>query len=237
MYVCLYVICWQRRSIETKVWEKSVFFDIEFICTIEQSSNVPITMGVFVIYGIIISTFVNWSCGFFLSTNELPCDFEDSVNITDGMHLPDGSIRHNGIKYTKQHFDTVNYRLVSNANREKVDAHIRGCPCMVKRCLRLCCPLGSFVNMTELKRGSILQEILCYSHEAAKNFQSEVIDQNSHQSQMQILDKYFSYAELLKPTKFYKINKFQITNVMLNSTHFHVLMQKGNWNVIFYLYS
>lgn len=174
-------------------------------------------MGVFVIYGVIILTFVNWSSGFFLSTNELPCEFEDSVNITAGTRLPDGSIVHNGVKYTKQQFDTVNYRLVSNANRIKVDAHVRGCPCMVRPCLRLCCPLGSFVHMSELKRGTISQEIPCYSHEAAKNFQSEVLDPNSHQSQMQILDEYFSYAELLKPTKFYKLKNFQITNVMLIS--------------------
>lgn len=179
-------------------------------------------MGVFLIYGTIILTFVNWSDGFFLSTNELPCEFEDSINITDGSIQPDGSILNDGTKYTKQQIYTVNYRMDNNNKRIKANAHLRGCPCMVKPCLRLCCPLGSFVNMSELKRGTELQTIPCYRHEAAKNFQSEVFDSISHQSQVQILDEYFSYAVLFKPTKFYKLKDFQITSVMLISSYFLV---------------
>lgn len=176
-------------------------------------------MGVFLICGIVL-TFVNWSDGFFLSTNELPCEFEDSINITDGRVLSDGSILHNGIKYTKQQFDTVNYRLVNNGKLVKVPSHLRGCPCKVKTCLRLCCPLGSFVNMSELKRGTILQEIPCYHHVAAKNYQSEIFDKNTYQSEIKTLDQQFSYAVLLKPTKFYKLKNFQITNVMRISQAF-----------------
>lgn len=203
--------------------KRCVDSDIEFIYTIEQSSNVPITMGVFVIYGVIILTFVNWSDGFFLS--ELPCEFEDSVNITGGTRLSDGLIWHNGIVYSKQNYEKVHYRLTSNGNRVKVDAHVRGCPCMVKTCLRLCCPLGSFVNINELKLGKIQQKIPCYSHDAAKNFQREVFDQNSNQSHIQNLDKYFSYAEMLKATKFYKEKYFNITNVMLILIQFFMLMK------------
>lgn len=175
--------------------------------------NTITTMGVFLVFGIVL-TFVNWNNGFFLNTHELPCDFEDSINITDGIVLTDGSILHNGIKYTKQQSNTVNYRLVNNMKRIKVDAHVRGCPCNVKPCLRLCCPLGLFVNTGELKRGTILQEIPCYHHQAAKNYQSDVFDRNTHQSQLQILDQHFSYAVLMKPTKFYKLKNYQIMNVM-----------------------
>lgn len=170
-------------------------------------------MGVLLIYVIVLTFVMSWSDGFFLSTSELPCEFDDSVNITDGNVLPDGSILHNGIKYTKQQFDVVNYRFVNNVKRIKVDAHVRGCPCMVKPCIRLCCPLGSFVNGSGLKRGTILQEIPCYQHVAAKNYQSEVFDTNSQQSEMQTLDEHFSYAVLLTPTKFYKLKSFRITKV------------------------
>lgn len=198
-----------------------------------------ITMGVFLIYVIVLTFCVNWSDGFFLSTNELPCEFEDSINITDGQVLSGGSILHNGIEYTKQQYDTVNYRLVNNVKRIKVDAHLRGCPCNVQTCLRLCCPLGEFVNMSKLKRGTILQEIPCYHHESAKNYHSEVFDQNSHQSHVEILDKYFSYAVLLKPTKFYKLKNYQITNVMCiaalcaQSNEYHANEEDNNFFFFF----
>lgn len=184
-------------------------------------------MGVFMIYGVIMLTFVNWSDAFFLSTSELPCEYEDSINITAGTHLPNGSILHDGTTYKKQHFHTVNYRMENNNKRIKVDAYLRGCPCMVRPCLRLCCPLGSFVIMSELKRGTTLQEIPCYPHEAAKNFQSEVFDAESHQSQVQTLDKSFSFAVLLKPTKFYKLKNYQILNVIIISRLISVCVYSG----------
>lgn len=173
-------------------------------------------MGVFVIYGIIVLTFVNWSDGFFLSTNELPCAYEDSVEI-NGTHLPDGSILHDGTIYKKDQYYTVYYRMVNSQKRIRTDAYLRACPCMMnKPCLRLCCELGSFVNTSALKRGTIPQDIPCYQHEAAKNYQSEVFDRNSQQSQMQNLDNIFSYAVQLKPTKFYKLFKYEykISNVI-----------------------
>ena len=200
-----------------------------------KSRQTSITMGVFFIYGIIL-TFVNWSDGFFLSTNELPCEFQDSINITNGKVLPDGSILYNGIQYNKQQFDTVNYRLINNVKRVKVDAHLRGCPCNIKPCIRLCCPLGSFVNMSMLKRGTILQEIPCYQHELAKNYKSEVYDQITHQSQNQTLDQHFSYVVLSKPTKFYKLKNYQITNVKLTSFHRCVFKLKSI-RMIILLYS
>lgn len=140
-------------------------------------------MGVSLIYVIVLTFAMNFSDGFFLSTKELPCEFDDSINITDGNVLPDGSILHHGIKYAKGQFETVNYRFVNNAKRVKVDAHVRGCPCNVKPCIRLCCPLGSFVNVSELKRGTIQQEIPCYPHVAAENYRSEVYDTKTHHHQ------------------------------------------------------
>lgn len=85
----------------------------------------------------------------------LPCKFEDSINITGGTILSDTSILFDGIKYSKENFGT----FYSTVNRTKinVNASLRGCPCNIKPCLRLCCPLGSFVKTNQLKRGTILQ--------------------------------------------------------------------------------
>lgn len=145
--------------------------------------------------------------------HELPCEFADSINITGGTTLPNGSVLFDGIKYSKKNFDTF-YSTLNRTKLIAVNAHLRGCPCNIKPCLRLCCPLGSFVNSVELKRGTILQKIPCYRHEAAKNYQSEIFDQNTNQSEIQILDKHFSYVTLLTSRKFYKLKNYQITNVI-----------------------
>lgn len=147
-----------------------------------------------------------------IETGLLPCAFEDSINITGGTISPGNSVLFDGIKYSKENFGT----FYTTINRTNIigNSHLRGCPCNIKPCLRLCCPLGSFVNTNQLKRGSILQEIPCYHHEGAKNYHSEVFDQTTNQSEMQILDKYFSYVVLTAPKKFYKLKNYQITNVI-----------------------
>lgn len=145
----------------------------------------------------------------------LPCDFQDSINITGGTVTSDGSVVFDGVKYSKEHFGTF-YSMVNRTKLFTVNAHLRGCPCNIKPCLRLCCKLGSFVNTGEMKRGTISQQIPCYQHKAAKNYQSEVFDGNTNQSQIEILDEHFAYVVLLTPKKFYKLKNYQITNVTVN---------------------
>lgn len=146
-----------------------------------------------------------------------PCEYGDSINITGGTTLPDGSVLFDGIQYSKENFGTFQ-SIVNQTKLFAVNTHLRGCPCNIKPCLRLCCPLGSFVNTSELKRGTILQEIPCYHHEAAKNYQSEIFDQHTNQSEIQTLDEHFSYVvQPLTPKKFYKPRNYQITNVIISS--------------------
>lgn len=143
----------------------------------------------------------------------LPCKFEDSINITGGTILPDNSVLFDGIKYSSENFGTF-HSTVNRTSQINVVAHLRGCPCNIRPCLRLCCPLGTFVNTKQLQRGTIRQKIPCYHHEAAKNFQSEIFDQTTNQSHVQVLDEYFAYVVLQTPKKFYKLKIFRITNVI-----------------------
>lgn len=169
-------------------------------------------MGVLLIVGILL-TFVNWCNALYINNNNaLPCDFQDSVNITNGVLQTDGAIIFDGTKYPKEQYSNMDFILINGTTRATVDPHLRGCPCNVKPCIRLCCPLGSFVNMSSLKRGTILQQIPCYNHDAARHYESEILDQNN-QTKMLQLDEHFSYAVLLSPIKFYKLKIFQITNV------------------------
>ncbi|XP_035786269.1 G-protein coupled receptor Mth2-like isoform X1 [Anopheles albimanus] len=71
--------------------------------------------------------------------NSLPCDFIDSVNITDGVRLANGSINHNGIVYSPTYYREIDYDYEDFATRKYVPPYIRGCLCAVRICVRLCC--------------------------------------------------------------------------------------------------
>lgn len=176
-------------------------------------------MGVLLIIGILL-TFLNFSDAFYINNNNvLPCDFQDSINITNGHVQSDGAIVFDGTTYSKEQFATINYLQTYENKRINVEPHLRGCPCNVRPCIRLCCPLGSFVDLSRLKRGTILQQIPCYDNEAAKNYESEIINQNNHTKTIKLIEN-FSYVILQSPIKFYKIKNYRITNVMLFSFSF-----------------
>uniref|UniRef100_A0A182Q5Y6 G-protein coupled receptors family 2 profile 2 domain-containing protein n=1 Tax=Anopheles farauti TaxID=69004 RepID=A0A182Q5Y6_9DIPT len=73
------------------------------------------------------------------SVCSLPCDFIDSVNITDGERLPNGDIRHNGVIYNATYYRTIDYDYADFATKRNVPSYIRGCLCAVRVCVRLCC--------------------------------------------------------------------------------------------------
>ncbi|XP_055537390.1 G-protein coupled receptor Mth2-like isoform X2 [Wyeomyia smithii] len=76
---------------------------------------------------------------FFVRTeSELPCDFLDSVNITDGTKTSDGKIEHGGIVYEPQNYGMFDYGYDSSGQKV-VSNHIRGCICHVKSCFYMCC--------------------------------------------------------------------------------------------------
>ncbi|XP_055537391.1 G-protein coupled receptor Mth2-like isoform X3 [Wyeomyia smithii] len=90
---------------------------------------------IFFVLGLALST-QRW---FFVKTeSELPCDFSDSVNITDGTKTSDGKIEHEGIVYEPQSYGMFNYGY-DTTGQKVVSNHIRGCVCRVKSCFYMCC--------------------------------------------------------------------------------------------------
>lgn len=184
--------------------------------SIKKSSDRPnissFAMGVLPFF-VVIGFVLNRCSGLSFRSDVLPCDFQDSMNITNGILQSDGAIIFNGTKYSKEQFAEIDYIVVNESKREAVEPHFRGCPCNVRPCIRLCCPLGQFIDNKTLRPGLILQQIPCYNHPRAKDYQSEVFDQN-HQSEVVKLDDRFSFAVQMLPVKFFKPNNYRLTDVI-----------------------
>ncbi|XP_030375414.1 probable G-protein coupled receptor Mth-like 9 [Scaptodrosophila lebanonensis] len=75
-----------------------------------------------------------------------PCNYADTVNITDGLRLKDGSYSYAGVvvppeliaEYTFKVIDGVEYRAPK---------HLRGCVCLLKPCISFCCPNDLIFNV------------------------------------------------------------------------------------------
>lgn len=78
-----------------------------------------------------------------ISCDSLPCDFIDSINITDGMRDVLGNIVHNNILYKPKYYRTIDYDYEDFSTKKFVNEYIRGCPCAVRLCVRMCCPQGT----------------------------------------------------------------------------------------------
>lgn len=60
-----------------------------------------------------------------------PCPLVESVDISNGVENADGSIELDGVRYgSNQYFRDAN-------------STVRGCVCLVRQCLHICCPMGS----------------------------------------------------------------------------------------------
>lgn len=129
----------------------------------------------------------SWTNAFHVN-QELPCDFIDSINITGGIVDANHNILFNGIEFTSDQYATVNY-IIDGTDRILVKMHERGCPCMSKPCIRLCCPYGSFVESMEYG-----EDIECRKNEAAKQIKSEIIDENNKTSVIN-LNEHFGFAD------------------------------------------
>ncbi|XP_055320433.1 G-protein coupled receptor Mth2-like isoform X2 [Sitodiplosis mosellana] len=125
----------------------------------------------------------------FLFGKELPCHFYDSINITDGASHSNGSITFNGLEFPFNQYAKIVYSMENGTKPIKVKPYIRGCLCNIRPCLRLCCPYGSFVNENTTELG-----VACHKNEAAKNIQSQIIDDNN-QTNIVNLNEHFAYIE------------------------------------------
>lgn len=114
-------------------------------------------------------------CSAFLIGAELPCDFHDSINITDGIHHLNGSIFFKGLEFTPDQYTRTNYILTKSMERIRVEHYTRGCICNVRPCYRLCCLHGSFVDdMSSVADGE------CLKSKANQHLQKNGIDENDH---------------------------------------------------------
>lgn len=142
--------------------------------------------------------------GFWLG-QELQCHFHDSINITDGEPFPNKSIIHNGIEFPKGHYAMVNH-ILNGSRKVRVNPHTRGCPCLKKPCVRLCCPFGSYVSSMEFKK-----DVVCSENEAAKNVQVRITDDKSNQSSIIDLNQHFGHVNRICNAHYmlddYTINK------------------------------
>ncbi|XP_045772417.1 G-protein coupled receptor Mth-like isoform X3 [Maniola jurtina] len=103
------------------------------------------------------------------------CDHSNSLDITDGVHMPNGVINHKGVQYK-----TFEYYTDSKNT-------IRGCVCDKKICATKCCPLGHGYD-----RG--IKECVKISEDT---FNPPVLDEYSHLEDVNALE-YFHF-NILRP--------------------------------------
>lgn len=168
---------------------------------------IPLVLVVIVIVSGLIFFIVH-----LLNGHTLPCDFLDSVNITDGTLQSDSSIIFENISYPSDQYFNINYDL-RNGSKTRINmnsTYIRGCMCKIRPCIRLCCPEGVFYNHVNFK---------CENHtnDLAKNFVHDILDRDNN-TESWILDDHFAFAHA-KPCQgmFIADDGFDIIYVILEN--------------------
>lgn len=151
---------------------------------------------------------VDWIQAFF---HELPCNFLDSIDISNGIMQANNSIIYSGVEYQVENYGRINYILNDELKPITVKPYFRGCPCQIKSCIRLCCPYGSFVDTIEFIKDQQQQNINCRNHSAARNVMAEILHE-SNQSKTLNLDENFTYVNRICKTHYYA-DEFNITEV------------------------
>lgn len=144
--------------------------------------------------------------------DELPCNFIDSINISAGVLHFNQSILYNGMIFPEEQYAKVNYILTDGTKPTIVEPYFRGCPCKIRPCIRLCCPFGSSVDLTDSK-------ITCSGHKSERSFSdgmrsfsSKIIDENN---QSEELDLYQHFAFIDRICKLHFVaDDFLLTNVL-----------------------
>ncbi|CAD7083129.1 unnamed protein product [Hermetia illucens] len=76
----------------------------------------------------------------------VPCSFWNTINITDGIRLANGSYLYDGRIYPEDYVGTYDYEFVNLTFRQSVKPHLRGCVCKMATCVRLCCPVTQYFD-------------------------------------------------------------------------------------------
>lgn len=147
-------------------------------------------------------TFVIWCDG-----QKLPCSYYDSINITAGVKHSNNSIMLNGMVFTSDQYAEIDYILKgTNAERITVKPYTRGCSCVNRPCVRLCCPYGTFEDANEPE-----MDIECRPDEAANNLKIDITDEHNHTQTVQ-LNGNFGYTDRIC-SNFYYADEYKINKV------------------------
>ena len=71
--------------------------------------------------------------------NEGPCNFLDTVNITEGWKDINGDFHYKEIIFRFGTYAEYSYIFENNTEKVPVEPHFRGCICKYKPCVRICC--------------------------------------------------------------------------------------------------
>lgn len=139
--------------------------------------------------------------------NGLRCDFNESVNITEGIRHPNQSITFDGVNYPFYEYAELNYEIDSEMKRKSVKPHIRGCLCNVRACIPLCCPYGSLMESEENN---------CVKNETKfKNITVKMVDERNVTAIFN-LNNTFKYVHKMCPKKSgYFIDNYTIHTVSI----------------------
>lgn len=74
----------------------------------------------------------------FAYANAINCHLRDTINVSSGTIDDNGRLVHNGLIYDKEQFAKFSDIYKDFTNIEKVEPHLRGCVCELKKCLRVC---------------------------------------------------------------------------------------------------
>lgn len=144
---------------------------------------IPLLLIVIVIMCGLIYFIINLRNG-----HNLPCDYLDSINITDGTLQPDTSVTYNNITYPPDQYFDIDY-VLRNGSKTHIkvqSSYRRGCLCNIKPCVRLCCPAGVLFSNRKNR---------CHHHinQSAEHFEHEVLDKDNA-TENWVLEDHFAFV-------------------------------------------
>lgn len=183
------------------------------------NNKVCIVFSLIVVLRISDATFNNEESEFSLDPdnfidNNLPCKFMQSIDITGEIVHPNGSIFFDYMEFPIGTYANVSYKIQSELirpfpgcnyeeyhyKRIPTKAHLRGCVCNRKSCIRFCCKKSYQI----FKNGKCIDDHY-------KNVQLPMLDKNGHFFSGNLKDH------------FYYVNRKPCSNLTINN---HILFDE-----------
>lgn len=165
---------------------------------------IPLVLIVIVLISGLIFLIVNLKNG-----QKFPCNYLDSINISDGAMQPDSSIIFNSITYPKDQYFDINY-VLRDGSKTHINVHSsyrRGCLCNIKPCIRLCCSAGVFYNNVKFKCQR-------YTNGSAKHLEHDVLDENNDTEHWTLNDHFVFVYDKPCQGMFIADDDYDITHVI-----------------------